>query len=278
MSDAEYRLLIQRSFDEELSKQEHRAFVNHLETSDSGQKFHHQLDQMIQAAQDTPLPDDLRPQNPEALARTIMEQLPQKKGSIFAMFTNLFGGGQPKAKASQSKDSGRGKADKTDKKGGLNRGGKKGKGKDPVEDDEVESPSDRRKPGVKFGRKDKEADISAEDREDQMGTFSRLKSISSRANDAAENRDNQSTTRSLGEKFGMPGGATSNPLDEAPLTLAESIKRKVSESQKLSPLEMDSDDYSSQEMPATGGDFGRPQSQGQEVAEADSSWSAPMTE
>ncbi len=275
MSDAEYRLLIQRSFDEELSKQEHRAFVNHLETSDSGQKFHHQLDQMIQAAQDTPLPDDLRPQNPEALARTIMEQLPQKKGSIFAMFTNLFGGGQPKAKASQSKDSGRGKADKTDKKGAINRGGKKGKGKDPVEDDEVESPSDRRKPGVKFGRKDKEADISAEDREDQMGTFSRLKSISSRANDAAENRDNQSTTRSLGEKFGMPGGATSNPLDEAPLTLAESIKRKVSESQKLSPLEMDSDDYSSQEMPATGGDFGRPQSQGQEAADADSSWSAP---
>ena len=211
MSDAEYRLLIQRSFDEELSKQEHRAFVNHLETSDSGQKFHHQLDQMIQAAQDTPLPDDLRPQNPEALARTIMEQLPQKKGSIFAIFTNLFGGGQPKAKANQSKDSGRGKADKTDKKGAINRGGKKGKGKDPVEDDEVESPSDRRKPGVKFGRKDKEADISAEDREDQMGTFSRLKSISSRANDAAENRDNQSTTRSLGEKFGMPGGATSNP-------------------------------------------------------------------
>ncbi len=275
MSDAEYRLLIQRSFDEELSKQEHRAFVNHLETSDSGQKFHHQLDQMIQAAQDTPLPDDLRPQNPEALARTIMEQLPQKKGSIFAMFTNLFGGGQPKAKASQSKDSGRGKAGKTDKKGALNKGGKKGKGNDPVEDDQVESTSDRRKPGVKFGRKDKEADISAEDREDQMGTFCRLKSISSRANDAAENRDNQSTTRSLGEKFGMPGGATSNPLDEAPLTLAESIKRKVSESQKLSPLEMDSDDYSSQEMPATGGDFGRPQSQGQEVADADSSWSAP---
>lgn len=275
MSDAEYRLLIQRSFDEELSKQEHRAFVNHLETSDSGQKFHHQLDQMIQAAQDTPLPDDLRPQNPEALARTIMEQLPQKKGSIFAMFTNLFGGGQPKAKA---KDAGRGKInkDKSDKKGSPNKGGrgaKKSSSHDPVEDDEVEAPSERRKPGVKFGRKDREAEISAEDREDQMGTFSRLKSISTRA-DAAENRDNQSTTRSLGEKFGMPGGATSNPLDEAPLTLAESIKRKVSESQKLSPLEMEPDDYSSQEMPATGGDFGRP-NQAQESADADSSWSSP---
>jgi predicted regulator of Ras-like GTPase activity (Roadblock/LC7/MglB family) len=273
MSDAEYRLLIQRSFDEELSKQEHRAFVNHLETSDSGQKFHHQLDQMIQAAQDTPLPDDLRPQNPEALARTIMEQLPQKKGSIFAMFTNLFGGGQPKAKA---KDAGRSKVDKSDKKGNLNRGGKgaakKASGQ-PAEDDEFDAPSERRKPGVKFGRKDRETEISAEDREDQMGTFSRLKSISTRA-DAAENRDNQSTTRSLGEKFGMPGGTTSNPLDEAPLTLAESIKRKVSESQKLSPLEMESDDFSSQEMPTTGGDFGRP-SQGQEAVEADSSWSSP---
>jgi len=284
MSDAEYRLLIQRSFDEELSKQEHRAFVNHLETSDSGQKFHHQLDQMIQAAQDTPLPDDLRPQNPEALARMIMEQLPQKKGSIFAMFTNLFGGGQPKAKSSQAKESGRGagkagkgqgkggQTDNGERRGSLNKGAKKGK---EFDEDEVEAPSERRKPGVKFGRKDKEADISAEEREDQMGTFSRLKSISTRANDAAENRENQSTTRSLGEKFGMPGGATSNPLDEAPLTLAESIKRKVSESQKLSPLEMDSDDYSSQEMPATGGDFGRPANPAMEAADADSSWSAP---
>ncbi|MBK9771290.1 MAG: hypothetical protein IPP57_10770 [Candidatus Obscuribacter sp.] len=69
MSDAQYRLLIQRSFDEELNKQEHRALIEHLESSESGAKFHHQLDQMIQAAQDTPLPDELRPQNPEALAR-----------------------------------------------------------------------------------------------------------------------------------------------------------------------------------------------------------------
>ncbi len=51
-------------------------------------------------------------------------------------------------------------------------------------------------------------------------------------------RESQSTTRSLGmKKFGMQGANTI--LDEGPLTLAESIKRKVSESQRLSPLEDD---------------------------------------
>lgn len=263
MSDAEYRLLIQRSFDEELTKQEHRSFVNHLETSDSGQKFHHQLDQMIQAAQDTPLPDDLRPQNPEALARMIMEQLPQKKGSIFGMFTSLFGGGG----AQKSGGKKQGKEPKSaGKKINLN---KAKKGKEASFDDEMDAPPAeiKRMPGVKFGRKEKAAEAAAEDLENQVGTFSRLKSINTRANDAMENRDAQSTTRSLGEKFGMSGAAL-NPLDEAPLTLAESIKRKVSESQKLSPLDLDGEDFS-QDSGQTGGNFGRPDEA------ADDSWSAP---
>ncbi len=283
MSDAEYRLLIQRSFDEELSKQEHRAFVNHLETSDSGQKFHHQLDQMIQAAQDTPLPDDLRPQNPEALARMIMEQLPQKKGSIFAMFTNLFGGGGGgKAKPGASKNGqskGSVKVKGGDKKADANRGAKKGKGNVQVDvDDEndVSAPTDRRLPGMKLSRKEKAAEAAAEELENSIGTFSRLGKINSRANDAMENRDAQSTTRSLGEKFGMPG-ATSNPLDEAPLTLAESIKRKVSESQKLSPLDMESEEYSQETSGAqaqSGGNFARPQDYAAPEQGA-SAWSAP---
>jgi len=281
MSDAEYRLLIQRSFDEELSKQEHRAFVNHLETSDSGQKFHHQLDQMIQAAQDTPLPDDLRPQNPEALARMIMEQLPQKKGSIFAMFTNMFGGGgggktkSAPSKNGQSKGSVKGRA--FDKKIDGGKAGKKAKGKVQVDldDEEISAPSGRM-PGMKLSRKEKAAEAAAEELENSIGTFSRLGKINSRANDAMENREAQSTTRSLGEKFGM-AGATSNPLDEAPLTLAESIKRKVSESQKLSPLDMEGDDYNQEtsgSQPPVAGNFGRPQ----EYAAPEEnvpSWSAP---
>ena len=128
MSDAQFRLLIQRSFDEELSKQEHRALIDHLEGSESGQKFHHQLDQMIQAAQDTPLPDELRPQNPEALARMIMEQLPQKKGSVFGFLTNLFSGGSGGAKPKQKKaepQNGKGKV----KDKGPDKGKFKGKGK-----------------------------------------------------------------------------------------------------------------------------------------------------
>ena len=73
--------------------------INHLEGCESCGKFDHQLDQMIQAAQDTPAPDEVRPQNPEALARLIMEQLPQKKGSLVGMIMGVFGGAGGASKA-----------------------------------------------------------------------------------------------------------------------------------------------------------------------------------
>src|SRR5208283_3345662 len=92
-----FRTLIQQRFDQDLTTQDHRALINHLEGCESCAKFDHQLDQMIQAAQDTPAPDEVRPQNPEALARLIMEQLPNKKGSILDIIMGLFGGGKPKA-------------------------------------------------------------------------------------------------------------------------------------------------------------------------------------
>lgn len=232
MSDAEYRLLIQRSFDEELSKQEHRALINHLETSSSGQKFHHQLDQMIQAAQDTPLPDELRPQNPESLARQIMEQLPQKKSSIFGFLSGLLGGGKAKSSSATSATRGKGDAKKDKALAALGKG-------------------DKAIPARKIGKKEKAAEVRADEIESQVGTFSRLKSIGTRA-DIVDGRDAQSTTRSLGEKFlGMPGQG--NLMDEAPLTLAESIKRKVSESQKLSPLDDEDDDASGSQDYSRGG-------------------------
>ncbi len=257
MSDAQFRLLIQRSFDEELSKQEHRALIDHLEGSESGQKFHHQLDQMIQAAQDTPLPDELRPQNPEALARMIMEQLPQKKGSVFGFLTNLFSGGSGGAKPKQKKaepQNGKGKV----KDKGPDKGKFKGKGKgqesdfEPENDDIDQTPSPVGRGGMKFQRKTKEVD--QEEIESQVGGFSRLKSIGTKAQEQ-ENREAQSTTRSLGEKFSMPWAAQSG-MDEGPLTLAESIKRKVTESQKLSPL--DEDDLSGSQNELTGGGFAAP--------------------
>ncbi|MBX9939614.1 MAG: roadblock/LC7 domain-containing protein [Candidatus Obscuribacterales bacterium] len=246
MSDAQFRLLIQRSFDEELSKQENRALLDHLDSSESGQKFHHQLDQMIQAAQDMPLPDELKPQNPEALARMIMEQLPQKKGNIFGFLTGLFGGGgggKPKQKAEPKNgknkkdaagDGGRRDAGKKDNaKAARGKGGfGKGKSQDFEEEQDNEEPAGKM-PGIKFPRKAKELD--QEEIETQAGGFSRLKSMGSRSQDQ-DNREAQSTTRSLGEKFSMPWAAQSGG-DDGPLTLAESIKRKVTESQKLSPID-----------------------------------------
>ena len=133
----------------------------------------------------------------------------------------------------------------------------KGKGKDAGA--EKEESGGFRPGGVNFGRKREE--ISAEAIESQVGTFSRLKSISTSRNAAGGgehyDREAQSTTRSLGEKFGMPG-ASSGMLDDGPLTLAESIKRKVSESQRLSPLDDSDSDASGSLMPVGDGGFGRP--------------------
>lgn len=65
---------------------------------------------------------------------------------------------------------------------------------------------------------------------------SRLKSL---AREPDESREVQSTTKGLGEKFGFANNAL-NPQETAtPLTLAESIRRKISESQKISVEEED---------------------------------------
>lgn len=232
MSDAQFRLLIQRSFDEELTKQEHRSLVNHLETSESGQKFHHQLEQMIQASQDSPLPDELHPQNPEALAKRIIEQMPQKKTSFLSMFAALFGGGiggnkNAGGKSTSSKPMGKGPAGRPP----AGRGSKPAKAQDPDQD---LAPSARPPKGGMFRKQ--AAVPNQEETENQAANFSRLKSIGARGEAQQDSREAQSTTRSLGEKFGMPGASMAG-ADEGPLTLAESIRRKVSESQKLSPVE-----------------------------------------
>ena len=264
-----FRTLVQQRFDQDLTTQDHRALINHLEGCESCAKFDHQLDQMIQAAQDTPAPDEVRAQNPEALARLIMEQLPQKKSSIVNMLMGMFSGGgskAPKAKANKQKiqdDTRGGSAIKEKLKA-------KGKGKDNYTDKEP----DMRPGGVSFGRK-KDDQIDAAAIESQVGTFSRLKSISSNRAPEHLDREAQSTTRSLGEKFGMPGSNTI--LDEGPLTLAESIKRKVSESQKLSPLDDNDGDNSGSLVPlGENSGFGRPDTSGGAAAGGDgSSWGPP---
>ncbi len=62
MHCGDFRYLIQKRFDVELSPQDDRALLIHLETCDSCQKFYHQMQQVIIAAEELDLTEDLLPQ------------------------------------------------------------------------------------------------------------------------------------------------------------------------------------------------------------------------
>ncbi|MBU6451464.1 MAG: roadblock/LC7 domain-containing protein [Cyanobacteria bacterium REEB67] len=268
-----FRTLVQQRFDQDLETQDHRALINHLEGCESCAKFDHQLDQMIQAAQDTPAPDEVRPQNPEALARQIMEQLPQKKGSLVNMILGMFSGGSKTPKAPKAAKGGKDKGarDMREDGGSVIKDKLKAKTKGKSKDSYTDKEPDMRPGGVSFGRK-KDDQIDNAAIESQVGTFSRLKSISSNRGGEQLDREAQSTTRSLGEKFGMPGSNTI--LDEGPLTLAESIKRKVSESQKMSPLDGDDGEASGSLVPVNDNGAGSPFGRG-DASAGDGNWGPP---
>jgi len=202
----------------------------HLETCESCAKFHHQIQQVLLAADDVQLPDDLTPPQPEALARAIMEDLPEQKASPFAMFGNMFKG----------KDKSAGKADKAAAM--QNSGAVRGK-KDTM------PPMDMEPAGSRYPHRSQPQNATTqpfEDTtppqmappqakgkapEDHSGTATRLKAIAKGMSEPlGDSREAQSTTRSLGEKFGMAG--PNQLTDDQPLTLAESIRRKIAESQR----------------------------------------------
>ncbi|MDZ4833034.1 MAG: hypothetical protein SGJ27_04465, partial [Candidatus Melainabacteria bacterium] len=204
MSCNEYRYIIQHRFDEDLDQDDVNSVDDHIDACESCAKFEHQLDQMIQGAEEMPLPEELTPPNPEALAKMVQDKLPQQKSSVFSMFANMFGGssGGNSAKATKTRIS--------DKKTEFPKRAAKG------------APPEKHR--------------NAQEAADDKDMSSRLKSL---AREPEESRDVQSTTKGLGEKFGFGSNALS-PQDAAtPLTLAESIRRKISESQKISVDEED---------------------------------------
>jgi predicted regulator of Ras-like GTPase activity (Roadblock/LC7/MglB family) len=178
----------------DIAPQDERMVGAHLESCESCAKFHHQLQQVIMAAEEVPLPDEMAPNPPEALARNIMEGLPQPKGNPFEFFSKLFA--------------------------------KK----------EKELPNTIDRNASKFPHVTRGAQAEAEQQlskptgkqkeEDHSGTSNRLKAL---ARGPIENREAQSTTRSLGEKLGFAAPAGGGLTDDQPLTLAESIRRKISE-------------------------------------------------
>jgi len=199
MNCAEFRHLIQKRFDEDLSRQQSSSLDSHLEACESCARFDHQMVQMIEGAEEAPLPDEYMPPNPESLTKQVQQQLPQQKGNIFGAITSMFGGGAKAQQKSQTSSfphkSGAEPKDKKDKKG------KKG---------------------------------SYPSMDDDDGVTKRLKSMgrTSAQTELRDSREQQSTTGSLGRKFGFETGAESL-TDEAPLTLAETIRRKITESNKI---------------------------------------------
>lgn len=167
------------------------------------------------AAEEVPLPEEMQPNPPEALARQIMEGLPQPKGSPFDFITKLFAKKEKELPTSVERGGG----------GATRGGGSKFPHRSAApaaagaDNDRDSGFANHKEPGKK------------QREEDHSGTSNRLRALAKNpgASLEREGREAQSTTRSLGEKLGFAAPAGTSLTDEQPLTLAESIRRKVSE-------------------------------------------------
>ncbi|MBS1956810.1 MAG: roadblock/LC7 domain-containing protein [Cyanobacteria bacterium SZAS-4] len=209
MNCSRFRFLIQQRFDMDIAPQDERMVGAHLESCESCAKFHHQLQQVIMAAEEVPLPDEMSPSPPEALARNIMEGLPQPKSSPFSFITKLFAKKEKELPTSIDRGGDRGSQTKFPH---VNRGAQAG--------------ADGSGMGMDAPRKEMAMPTGKQKDEDHSGTSNRLRAL---AKGPVENREAQSTTRSLGEKLGFAAPAGGSLTDDQPLTLAESIRRKISE-------------------------------------------------
>ncbi len=199
----------------DIAPQDERMVGAHLESCESCAKFHHQLQQVIMAAEEVPLPDEMSPSPPEALARNIMEGLPQPKTSPFDFILKLFAKKEKELPTS---------IDRGDR--GGDRGGSGSPTKFPHVNRGAQAGGDGSGMGMDAPRKEMAMPTGKQKDDDHSGTSNRLRAL---AKGPAEGREAQSTTRSLGEKLGFaapPGGSLT---DDQPLTLAESIRRKISE-------------------------------------------------
>jgi predicted regulator of Ras-like GTPase activity (Roadblock/LC7/MglB family) len=191
----------------DVAPQEERMVSAHLESCESCAKFHHQLQQVIMAAEEVPLPEEMAPNPPEVLARNIMEGLPQPKAGPFDFIINMFAK-KPKELPTT-----------------IDRGGDRGGAS------KFPHRSSQGGDGMDMPRKEMAMPSGKNKNDDHSGTSNRLRALAKGpgSNIEKEDREAQSTTRSLGEKLGFaapPGGSLT---DDQPLTLAESIRRKVSE-------------------------------------------------
>jgi predicted regulator of Ras-like GTPase activity (Roadblock/LC7/MglB family) len=192
----------------DLAPQEERIVLGHLESCESCAKFHHQLQQVILAAEEVPLPDEMLPGKEEQLARMIMQQLPAAKASPFAFLDAIFTKFKNGKQAPQANTGG---SMFPHRSGGIR------------ELDSEQTDSGKQMRGTRTKQQ--------QDEEEHAGTNSRLKAMKSTFDsEALYESTREAQSRTLGEKFGM--AAPSNSVDDQPLTLAESIRRKISDSAK----------------------------------------------
>lgn len=242
-----FRFLVQQNFDTELSAQDEQSLFDHIDSCQSCSRFQHQIDQVIQAAIEMPLPEEAVPSNLESLARIVMQQLPQQKSSVFGMFGGLFGGGGGKQKAEPKQ-----KPQKQQKQGRDQQGRdpqerssafphvKRQKGGAPAAEEE---PVGKQTGGQKItgGQQKSTGPKKAINMDDQQATSMRLKSMS-RFKDkepvqSAEEQSETGTRRGLGAKFGMqiPGGKEEQAA-EGPANLADQIRRKLMEERQTNDV------------------------------------------
>lgn len=212
-----HRHLIQQKFDIDLSPQDEREVVRHMEQCESCAKFHHQLQQVIMAAEEVQLPEEMQPPHPEALARTIMEQVPQGKPSPFAFLTKIF-----------EMFSGKGKEGPAPPPRERTAFPHRSPRPEMVEqNDSVASPVSTA--SGKFAGRGHDARAH----EDHSAAAAKLKTIGAKMSTDTAERESQG--RTLGEKFGM-APPPSNADEQGGLTLAESIRRKISETKQPDEL------------------------------------------
>jgi hypothetical protein len=90
MNCSRFRFLIQQWFDATLPPQDEKMLMQHLDSCDSCQRFHHQLEQVIQSTPEVPLPDECLPSNIEALAKRVLDEIPHEKPGFLSMMKNFL--------------------------------------------------------------------------------------------------------------------------------------------------------------------------------------------
>ncbi len=225
MNCGNFRYLIQRRFDVELSPSDDRALLIHLEACESCQKFYHQVQQVIIAAEELELTDDLLPQNPQQLFNSVLENIPQEKREVKELvmsFLERFG------LVRQNNDAN--KSGLISSLSGINISKK-------LSFEKISSPAgDQFEEHVITNWGQESIQQSAPQRIESASTF-RSTPVPAPAQRVEQNlpqtqpAEEQIITRSLGQKFGI-SGANSVLNSNQPLTLAESIRQKISEMSK----------------------------------------------